>query len=185
MTVSIFKVLVATCFLVSMMSARLTILGAAYGKSDVSSQVRAAIKDSALHIKASNDVFGDSFFGSKKALVIVYKYNNGKPEVLITPEGKKASITENKHKLRHSSHDSKDVGVLGAAYGLADVTEQVQTLFDQGAKDIYADNSVFSDSWPNNKKTLVVVYASPSGKPTVEIAVEGECIKTAVFGGDQ
>ena len=192
MTASIFKVLVATFFLVGIMSARLTILGAAYGRSDVSSQVRAAIEGNSLSIEASNDVLGDSFFGNKKALVIVYQRDNNEPEVLITPEGRIASIvlgmsdsfSQNTHNLRHSRHHSKDSEILGAAYGLADVTQQVQTLVDQGAEEIDAENSVFGDSWPNTKKTLVVVYSSPSGYPKVKIAVEGECIETYVFGAN-
>ena len=188
MTVLSYKILIATCFFVGMISAApLTILGAAYGKSDVSSQVRAAVKSNSLSITASNDVLGDTFFGSKKALVIVYRYGNDDPIVLVTQEGKKATITQQiATNLRGSSSDnSQDFGILGAAYGLADVTEKVQTLFGKGAKDIFADNSVFGDSWPNNKKTLVVVYASPSGNPVVKIAVEGEHVPTSIFRGIQ
>ena len=104
--------------------------------------------------------------------------------MLITPEGKSASITETTASLRGSNTgDSKQTKILGAAYGLADVTQKVQALFDQGAVDIFADNSVFSDSWPGNKKTLVIVYSPPLKTPIVEIAVEGERIKMAALKG--
>ena len=187
MTALSYKILIATCFFVSMISAApLTILGAAYGKSDVTSKVRAAIKDDSLIISASNNVFGDTFPGNKKSLVIVYRIGNDEPIVLITQEGQVATIA---HTINDPSPDNspspQDFGILGAAYGLADVTQKVQTLFGKGAKDIFADNSVFGDSWHNNKKTLVVVYASPSGNPTVKIAVEGQHVPTSVFRGIQ
>ena len=190
MTVISYKILIATCFLIGMISAApLTILGAAYGKSDVTSKVRAAVKDGSLIISASNDVLGDTFVGNKKSLVIVYRVGNGEPMVLITQEGQVATIMQAIADPRYPSPDNlpshQDFGILGAAYGLADVTEKVQTLFGKGAKDVFADNSVFGDSWPNNKKTLVIVYASRSGNPTVKIAVEGEHVPTSVFRGIQ
>ena len=55
------QILIATCFLVSMMSAvPLNILGAAFGKADVTAQVRSAVKSDFLIITASNQAFGDS-----------------------------------------------------------------------------------------------------------------------------
>ena len=190
MTALSYKILIATCFFVGMISAvPLTILGAAYGKSDVTSKVRAAVRAGSLTIPVSNDVFGDSFVGNKKSLVIVYRFGNDEPMVIIGQEGQVVTLVQTSADPRYPSPDNlpsqQDFGILGAAYGLADVTEKVQTLFGKGAKDVFADNSVFGDSWPNNKKTLVVVYASPSGNPVVKIAVEGQHVPTSAFRGIQ
>lgn len=59
------------------MSTELVIYGAAYGRTDVTGHVRKLRKDQKLTVKASNDVFGDSWPDHQKSLVVVYKYDNG------------------------------------------------------------------------------------------------------------
>ena len=206
---SSFKILIAACFLVGMISSlQLTILGAAYGKADVTNQVRSAIYGDSLSITASNEVFGDSWYGYKKSLVIVYQYENYKPIVLTTPEGQDVLITQESSDLQALDSEDfdvvseeedvfinqengelqtldtvnlKDFGILGAAYGLADVTQEVQTLVQDGESDIYASNTVFTDSWVGNKKTLVIVYQNSSGLPAVEIVTEDDRLDASIF----
>jgi hypothetical protein len=59
---------------IATMSNELVICGAAYGRSDVTGKIRSLRKDQKLFVKASNDVFGDSWSAENKSLVVVYKY---------------------------------------------------------------------------------------------------------------
>ena len=124
MTILSYKMLIAACFLVGMISSsHLNILGAAYGRADVTSQIRSAISNDSLALTASNDILGDSWYGNKKSLVIVYQYDNYRPIILVTAEDQSVSITQNSTDLQAwDSIYSQDFGILGAAYGLADVT---------------------------------------------------------------
>jgi hypothetical protein len=72
----------------------LTILGAAYGPSDVTRQVQSLVKDgSALKFKASNDVFGDTWRGHTKSFVIVYRYGRNTPLMQIAAENSYISVS--------------------------------------------------------------------------------------------
>ena len=81
------------------------------------------------------------------------------------------------------------VEILGAAYGPADVTEKVRSLFDGGVKVIQAENAVFGDSWPGIVKSLHISYRHCEDSKTVTvkeggaIAVpEGSEIHGAAYG---
>jgi hypothetical protein len=67
--------------------------------------------------------------------------------------------------------------VLGASYGLADVTSVVQSKigFEQNLH-FTADNATFGDSWPINRKACVVVSSTPGGSPATLILVEGQSV---------
>ena len=70
------------------MSNELIILGAAYGKADVSGKIRSLQKDQKVSVQASDSVFGDSWPGCLKSLVVVYKFgHNGVPQVKVVKEG--------------------------------------------------------------------------------------------------
>jgi hypothetical protein len=72
----------------------LTILGAAYGPSDVTRQVQSLVKDgSTLKFKASNDVFGDTWRGHTKSFVIVYRYGRNTPLMQIAAENSCISVS--------------------------------------------------------------------------------------------
>lgn len=170
-----FKILIATCFLIALASSqRLKILGAAYGKEDVTDAVQDAVRRNSLSIRASNDVFGDSWYGNQKSLVIVYQYGNYAPSVATAAEGNTISITQRNAPRRYGRLNSDDPAIFGAAYGLADVTKKVRRLVDGGASRISAQNDQFNDSWPGVKKTLVIVYEDESGSPAVQITEEGD-----------
>ena len=72
--------------------------------------------------------------------------------------------------------------ILGAAYGLRDVSQQVGRAVRRarGGLDtlsIRADNATFGDSWPWVPKTLTVVYRyGPNGGPGVKVVREGETL---------
>ena len=183
MTTLSYKIFIAACFLVGMISSsHLNILGAAYGKADVTDKVRSAINDDSIDITASNDAFGDSWYGTKKSLVIVYQYDDYRPTVLVTPENEDVSITEDSTDLQEWNADySQDFGILGAAYGLADVTDELQTLLRDGESEIKASNTVFTDSWVNTEKTLVIVHQNTSGLPVVTIITENQSVDASIF----
>ena len=61
----------------SVVSAKpLTVLGAAYGRSDVTERVRGLIKDQSVSFSADNRTLGDGWVGIRKSLVIVYTYDD-------------------------------------------------------------------------------------------------------------
>ena len=70
----------------------LRILGAAYGLADVTHKVRSLVRNNRLAVAASNGVFGDSYYGVRKTLVIVYQFGNGPYRTFITTEGSSAFI---------------------------------------------------------------------------------------------
>ena len=178
-----YKILVATCFLVGIISSlELNILGAAFGKADVTDQVRSAVNNDSLSISASNSVFSDSWYGNKKSLVVVYQYDDYKPTVAVVQENADITITQDSATLQTWNPDySDDFGILGAVYGLADVTQTVQSLVGEGVADISASNTAFNDTWPGTEKSLVVVYLNSSGSSAVNITIEGESLDTSIF----
>ena len=174
------------------MSVELIICGAAYGRADVTGKIRSLRKDQKISVKASNEVFGDSWPGESKSLVVVYKYGNNKAQVKIVKENSTLDISppsarsvfDRKDRLSLSlkagltvsrrEESALKLNILGAAYGLAEVTSRAQSLVaaDQSF-DQKASNDVWGDGWPGNAKTLVVVYEY-SDIFMIDIAVEGD-----------
>jgi len=79
--------------------------------------------------------------------------------------------------------DTQTSGVLqivGAAYGLRQVTAQVIKLVDRQAfpefLSVQVSNRVFGDTWIGHAKTLTVVYRYDGGPACVATAVEGEML---------
>ena len=60
------------------------------------------------------------------------------------------------------------VQILGAAYGLADVTRKVRSLYDGNQKSIQANNAVLGDSWPGTVKSFSVTFATDQTKVVPE-----------------
>lgn len=153
----------------------MTILGAAYGPVEVTGKLRNMVclsGGSRLAVAAQNSVFGDSWFGVPKSLVVVYQYKDHEPEVAVVPEHGTLNISGPASKP--SARSSQNYAILGAAYGLHDVTSVAKRrLSDAGNFKETADNSTWEDGWIGVKKTLVVVYCMDS-YPIVVIAKEGE-----------
>jgi len=70
--------------------------------------------------------------------------------------------------------------IVGAAYGLKQVTAQVIKLVDRQAfpesLSVLVSNRVFGDTWIGHAKTLTVVYRYDGGPACVATAVEGEML---------
>ena len=117
--------------------------GAAYGGKDVTEKVRALVSSGVTTIEASNSVFGDPWHGVDKSLAVTYR------TVQTVTCKENESIT-----LPHG------VQILGAAYGLADVTSKVQILYGGNQTSILADNAVLGESWPGTDKSFSVTFAT-------------------------
>ncbi len=66
------------------------------------------------------------------------------------------------------------IEILGAAYGPADVTEKVRSLYQGGVKVIKADNAVFGDTWRGTDKSLHISYRICEDPKTVTVKEGGE-----------
>jgi phosphatidylserine/phosphatidylglycerophosphate/cardiolipin synthase-like enzyme len=64
--------------------------------------------------------------------------------------------------------------ILGAAYGPADVTSKVRSLVCDHGLTVTADNETFGDTWPGNRKSLVIVYQYDQLEPRVLAVRERE-----------
>lgn len=74
----------------------LTILGASYGKTDVTTKVAAAVKYDTLNVAVGNATFGDSWPGVQKALTVVCTYDPAQaPRVVIAVEHTSMVISQN------------------------------------------------------------------------------------------
>mgnify|MGYP002803993098 FL=1 len=170
------------------MSNELIIYGAAYGRADVTGKVRNLRKAQKLSVKASNEVFSDSWPGVIKSLVVVYSYGNATVQTQVVREGESLDIFEPQYSAIHKrdrislslksivtpsrQQQSLKLNILGAAYGLANVTSKAQSLVTSNQEfDQLASNEVWGDSWYGQPKTLVVVYEC-NKLYFVDIAVE-------------
>ena len=160
----------------------LQILGAAYGPRDVTSDLSRRVTSSGqLTVKPSNGVFGDPWGGVKKTLVVVYKHSCSPPRIAIAREhydhqlhiSAKPLNFYNCFQERYSRHG---LNIVGAAYGLKDVTDKVRSLVHHNRLSIRASNYMFGDSYPGVRKTLIVVYRYGYGRYRTKIVKEDETI---------
>ena len=146
----------------------LKILGAAYGPRDVTAILNSRISQhQSLSIQASNGIFGDPWGGVFKSLVAVYEHDGYSPAVAIVHEGQTLHIPSRPELPRRS-----ELRIVGAAYGLADVTGKVRSLVNYEHLDVVASNGVFGDFWYGVPKTLVVVYQYGEGPYRTRTATE-------------
>ena len=144
----------------------LVILGAAYGKKDVTQKARNLLSsDGEFDQPASDKVWGDGWKGRNKTLVVVYKYD-GLQMVDAVIENEKMHFIA-----------SPPLAILGAAYGLADVTTKVCALVKNRSLTVKANNSTFGDGWKGHDKTLVVVFQYGKEAPMVSTVIEHETMK--------
>ena len=169
----------------------LTIHGAAYGLKAVTDQVQQVANaqgGTSLTVKASNDVFGDTWYGTKKSLVVVYQYPGEFPrtnvakegeEIIIHPDPQSASMAEASHSKPSTAATA--LGLLGAAYGAGDVTEATKKLVKGNSLEITANNDTFHDTWFGVKKTFVGVFQSVG----MIIVMEGTYFSLSLTGQPQ
>ena len=147
-------------------SQSLIILGAAYGMKNVTQSANEHLSpDGEFDQLASSDVWGDTWPGHRKTLVVVYEYDG--LQML-------DAVKENE---RMHFIASPPMMILNAAFGLADVTNKVRKLVKNRSVTVIGNNEVFGDSWPGVKQTLVVVYQYGEEIPMVTFAKENETLK--------
>jgi len=137
----------------------LIILLAAYGSGDFTHIARNYVKDNTLTIEAENAIFSDPWVGYLKTLVVVYQYGDYKPVMALVQEHQTLTITptaENQQPWDRS--DTLGLKILGAAYGITDVTSKVQSkIVNDGLTLMDLDNTL-GDGWVGHPETLVICY---------------------------
>ena len=83
---------------------------------------------------------------------------------------------------------SPPMTILGAAYGLADVTTKVSALVKNRSLRVTANSDTFKDSWPGVYKTLVITYQYGQQMPMVKTVKQNGILEiiydtTDVFTG--
>lgn len=178
------------------MATELTILGAAWGPSDVTEKVQGLVQGQRLSITADTSALGDTWVGVRKSLVVFYHYSSRDSRVVTAAEGDTIELSPptdveallkadrikellNPDKiaaLADITSDPAPLHILGAAYGLGDVTQaarkkvQQDTTFSEPA-----DNATWGDHWEGVPKTLVVAYKhGDNGAPMLSIVKENE-----------
>jgi len=171
----------------TMPGADLQILGAGYGRADVTAAVARAVNRQAdpnmLDIGADNGTFGDSWPGVPKTLTIVFRFgSDGAPAVKTAREGTRLTIGAEDHARSRSgtSPECCCAGFLtlwGASYGPADVTKVLAPQLGSNQKLAFtANNPTFGDSWPGVPKSCVVVSSYYPRPPAVTIVQENAAV---------
>ena len=149
----------------------LQILSASWGLADVTAAAQALIEQQSLTVNASNDVFGDGWPGTEKTLDVIYQYGDQQQQLAIATEGNTLRIDYTPLPPAQSSPDPRTLTVIKAAYGTADVTEQVIGLITGQSLDFVADNATFGDSWPGTVKSFELAYTwGPSTSSNIVVA---------------
>lgn len=165
----------------------LQILGAAYGRADVTAAVSGAINRAAdpntLDIGADNATFGDRWPGVPKTLTVVFRFgSDGAPAVKVAREGTRLTIGADEFAAsrKEVSPEIASAGFLtvwGASYGSADVTDKVSAYLGSDQTLAFtAANGTFGDPWPGVRKTCVVVASYYPRPPSVTIVEEGGAV---------
>lgn len=149
----------------------LQIISACWGLADVTAAAQALIEQQSLTVNASNDVFGDGWPGTEKTLDVVYQYGDQQQQLAIATEGNTLRIDYTPLPPAQASPDPRTLTVIKAAYGTADVTDQVIALITGQSLDFVADNATFGDSWPGTVKSFTMAYTwGPSTSSNVVVA---------------
>ena len=129
-----------------------------------------------MRVSASNNVFGDPWRGVKKTLVVVYQHEGYLPRVRIVREHRTLTIGQRLMGHNTRTQPGNNLRIVGAAYGLVDVTHKVQSLVWNNRLHVAARNNVFGDTWRGVKKSLVVVYQYGNGHYRTKIVTEGHTL---------
>jgi hypothetical protein len=158
----------------------LQILGAAYGKADVTATVAGAVDRRA----SPNGLdIGDSWPGFPKTLTVVFRFgSDGAPAIRIAREGERLAIgaADQAKSRTGASPECCCAGYLtlwGASYGPANVTDAAAGWLGSDQKLAFtADNASFGDSWPGVRKTCVLVSSYYPNAPAVSIVEENGAV---------
>lgn len=158
--------------------AELKILGAAYGKTDVTRQIRKMMVNDTLKTAVNNNVFPDNLPGQPKTLVVVYQHGSNKPEVAIAREGENLEISPKFYQPQQWSFSNGQMKVLGAVYGCKNVTDIVAPYVNNNYMNFQVNSQgLGGDNWPGVQKTLALVYLDVHGTPMTKVYTEGEQVK--------
>ena len=143
-------------------------MGAVYGREYVTNLMNSKVTQSQTlsNVAPSNSVFGDSWPGVHKTLTVVYKHEGYDPNIVIVREHGSLNLnipSRSRGSNAESTYSGNNLRIIGAAYGLADVTYHVQSMVRNNRLDVSASNSVFGDTYGGVRKTLVVVYRFGNG----------------------
>ena len=152
---------------------QLDIVYAVYGLTDVTVTAKGKKTSSGeFDVSASDEVWEDKGSDEKlniidwpaqnKTLVVVYTYGN-RYMINIAVRGQKMYFIA-----------SPPLHILGAVYGIKDVTEKAMTFVKNCSFSATANDKTFEDTWTWRKKTLVVVYQYGDEKPRVATTIEGK-----------
>ena len=151
-----------------------------YGREDVTNFLnRRVTRGQTLHVAASNGVFGDSWRGIRKTLVVVYRQQGYDPKIVVVREHGNLQLNipaRVRGFNRVPTYTDRNLRIIGAAYGLADVTYQVQSMVRHNRLRVRASNSVFGDTYHRVRKTLVVVYRIGNGPYRTKFVTEGNTL---------
>ena len=156
---------------------KLVILGAVYGNKNVTQLANGKLSaNGEFDQYASDEIWGDGWPGINKTLVVVYKYDG--LQMLDV-------VKQNEHMHFIAS---PPMTILGAAYGLADVTTKVSALVKNRSLRVTANSDTFKDSWPGVYKTLVITYQYGQQMPMVKTVKQNGILEiiydnTDVFTG--
>jgi len=104
--------------------------------------------------------------------MVLYQYENHAPQVALESDDKFLSINYQKPVKYYPLRDSTKLQILGAVYGLEDVTNKVRGKITHNRLLLSSNNQVFGDSWYGTQKSLVVVYRCGQNSPNMLIAKE-------------
>ena len=158
-------------------SPALRILGATFGPEDKREKVISLVKNAALEVDANIETFGDTWPGHSKALMVIYQYGEEKPIVAIVPDEKTMNIHYKPGPDYLPPADPSNLDILGAGYGLGDVTAKVKSLIKGNELDFTADISTFGDTWPGSSKFFTLVYQYGRNQPLQTIAIDKGNVK--------
>ncbi len=169
----------------------LFILGAAYGHEVVTNEVQSLVKHHQLTLTPAEDL--PKHTSPKfKSLVMVYQFGSEQPQLFIGDQsGVSVSITYESRTKEVVKVDPNQLLILGAAYGLQDITKKVRsTVFDNELVTSVTDSAmgVVDDEWKMYYKTLVIMHRYGTGPPMVTIKKQGEKIEIQkellpIYGG--
>ena len=185
----------------------LTILGAAYGPSDVTQKTQGLVKDNTLQAEVDNDVFGpDPWKTVKKSLVVVYRYGRNPSLMKIEPERSQISIAKvvapylglvDTNDLLNDG-DILALGAVNSKYISCDSNNMLVAVRDapddECAMTVTKDSSGFFKIQCNNDKYVTVgmnlaLYATSSAeeatKFSISISVSGGLRLTTDLNGIQ
>lgn len=136
------------------------ILGASWGVTDVSNIVVEKAARGRVVIDANTKVLGDGWVGVDKTLVVIYQYLDQVPQIAIAKEYHKLTIEYNSSVPQYRAPvNPRELNVLRAAYGPADVTAKVRSLVkNQALKKFTPNNATFGDTWRGTDKSFSMTY---------------------------